>query len=424
MGHPFSLGFRSCCAALAGFVAATCAGQSSDALPAPTGTHAVGRTSFAWRDAAREELETKKTGDQRELMVHLFHPADPASRAERAVYMPDADVMRGPINDALMARVQVMRAHARDGAALPPGDARFPVLLCAPGGGMKGLTYHALCEDLASHGWVVAAIDPPYNARGVLFPDGRVLGNLPTDERTWPPSRDPTTEQRAYRERIAHWCDDLRFVVDQLAALDAGDGPFARRLDLARGVGVFGHSRGGQAAGSARLVDERVRGAINFDGAGGPYMFQPLKGEGDSGAAPFVWVHRPFPPPPSDERLQRMGRTRAEFDAELARVTGEWGKRLGAVTGGALRVVFDRPGIEHIDFSDEPLWDDTLSAETRAAKLATLADARALLRAFFAGTVRGEWAEWHAWLRDDGHPGITVHSFGRIGPPSGPPKKG
>ena len=63
---------------------------------------------------------------------------------------------------------------------------------------------------------------------------------------------------------------DLRFVLDQLAALDAGSttsgaDPLAGRLDLGR-VGVFGHSFGGGAA-RGRLPDRpRVTAGANLDG--------------------------------------------------------------------------------------------------------------------------------------------------------------
>src|SRR6185503_14983527 len=143
---------------------------------------------------------------------------------------------------------------------------RYPVIVFAPGGGMKGLTYHSLFEDLASHGWVVAAIDPPYNARAVRMLDGRVLGNLAPTERGWPAPKSRDEEMRFYQERIVHWARDVSFVIDQLTALDRGNGPLARRLALLRGVGVAGHSRGGQAAGTVRLLDDRVRGGINIDG--------------------------------------------------------------------------------------------------------------------------------------------------------------
>ena len=67
--------------------------------------------------------------------------------------------MRGPWKAEQVERIMAMRAFSIEGAPLPPGKARYPVVVFAPGGGMKGLTYNVLLEDLASHGWVVAAID-------------------------------------------------------------------------------------------------------------------------------------------------------------------------------------------------------------------------------------------------------------------------
>jgi hypothetical protein len=207
-------------------------------------------------------------------------------------------------------------------------------------------------------------------------------------------------------------------VIDQLTAIDRGNGPFARRLDLQRGVGVFGHSRGGQAAGAVRLLDERVRGGLNIDGTAGDHPIQPVKGEDVSGSQPFLWIQKTLDPPPSEERLRRAGRTRAEYDAEVQRIIASWDRRLGTVTGGAMRVYIQRPGITHIDFSDEPFWDGSMTPETRPGKLKTIADTRAWVRAFFDGTVRGDWADLKRLAGEAGksHPEVTVHVFGRMWP--------
>ncbi len=389
--------------------------QAEELLPAPTGPHKTGRVSFHWTDDAREEIETKAPGDKRELMVHVFYPADASASGERAVYVPDAEDMKGPWNAEQMQRITAMRAYSIENAALPSGDARYPVILFAPGGGMKGLTYHVFFEDLASHGWVVAAIDPPYNARAVRFPDGRVLGRLAPDQRGWPEPKSQEEELKYYQERIVHWCGDVSFVINQLTALDSGDGPFAKRLDLQRGVGMFGHSRGGQAAGAVRLLDDRVRGGINIDGMIGPFAVLPIKGEGVGGAQPFLWFQKALPPLPTDEELQRSGRTRADMDAEVERIMSGWARSLESITGGSIRVYIDRPGITHIDFSDEPFWDGNMTDETRPGKLQTIADTRAWVRAFFDGTVRGEWAELQR-LTGASNPEWAVDSFGKMWP--------
>lgn len=364
---------------------------ATEVLPAPTGPHATGRMSMHWRDT-RPELETRAPDDTRELMVHLFYPADANTRGVRAAYVPDAEAMRPPWSDAQVERITAMRAYSIENAPMLGGSTRHPVIVFVPGGGMKGLTYHALLEDLASHGWVVAAVDPPYNARAVRLPDGRVLGNLAAADRGWPAPRSADEEVRFYRERVAHLARDVRFVIDQLTALDRDRGPFLGRLDLRRGVGVVGHSRGGQAAGTVRLIDDRVRGAINLDGAAGDFPgFQPYEADTSSGAAPFLWVLNP-PRPPSDEQLQRAGRTRAQYDSMFTSLTSTWHHRLSRVSGGALLVAIERQGVEHIDFSDEPFWNGRTTPEARPGKLQTITETRAWVRAFFDGAVRDDWS--------------------------------
>ncbi|MBX9792525.1 MAG: hypothetical protein K2Y37_26790 [Pirellulales bacterium] len=393
--------------------------QAADAaeveLPAPAGPFKTGRTSFHWQDAARDELETSAADDKRELMVHLFYPADADATGERAVYVPDADAMRGPWNPEQLARITALRAYSLESPPPAAGDARFPVAIFSPGGGMKGLTYHVLLEDLASHGWVVAAIDPPYNARAVRLPDGRVLGGLKPAEKGWPEPKSPEDFQRFYIERIGHWARDVSFVIDRLVELDAGDGPLARRLDLARGVGACGHSRGGQAASAVRVVDERVRGGINLDGTT-PYAVLPIKPDAGSGAQPFLWIQQQLPPPPSDEQLKRAGRTRAEYDAEVEKLLSGWRRQLGEITEGALRVTLARQGLTHIDFSDEPFWDGNMTADSRPGKLQTIAETRAWILAFFDATVCGRWAALKklAEAPENQSAGITVETFGKL----------
>lgn len=392
------------------------AGEERDGLPAPTGPARVGRTSFHWKDATREELETKAPGDVRELMVHLFHPTD--AKGTPALYVPDADAMRGPWKPDQIERITAMRTHCVENAPLPLGKTRYPVLVFAPGGGMKALTYHALLEDLASHGWIVAAIDPPYNARAVRFPDGRVLGGLPASERGWPEPRSGEEEQRFYSERIVHWSRDVSFVIDQLIALDRSESRFSGRLDIERGVGAFGHSRGGQAAGAVRLFDERVRGGVNIDGSSGEHAILPVKPESGSGAQPFLWLRSGRERKPTDEQLAKANRTREEFDARMKSIQDGLESQLASIRGGALWVALDRPNLQHIDFSDEPLWDGLTTPADRSGKLATIAETRTWVRAFFDGTVRGEWASLRALA--EGAPATNssakVRVFGKLWP--------
>ena len=202
------------------------------------------------------------------------------------------------------------------------------------------------------------AIDPPYNTQAVRFPDGRVLGNVSPAEKRWPKG----FAEDEYAERIMHWSRDVRFVIDQLTSLDNGSGPLARRLDLQHGVGVFGHSFGGTMAAKVRLLDARVRAAINLDGA-------------------LV------------ERLNVGGPRPVLYIARLREWRRGWylDRAPQAVVGPGLRVTLNHPAFTHGDFADELFWDGTITPAARRAKLKSISYVREWVRAFFDATVRDDW---------------------------------
>ncbi|QHA09530.1 lipase [Streptomyces broussonetiae] len=209
------------------------------------------------------------SGQAREVMVTVTYPA--ADVRDRAVlpWLP-AGAER-----ALKARFggavdgyALPRTHSADRAPVRPG--RRPVLLHSPGHQADRTFNTLLIEDLASWGYVVVAVDHPYDSGEVEFPDGRVVGTRPDDG-----------SLEAVTAAVAVRAADLRFVLDQLAVLDRGGNPDAERRPLPRGlrgtpdltrVGTFGHSRGGAASATMMYLDERVRAGIDLDGG----LFGPV----------------------------------------------------------------------------------------------------------------------------------------------------
>src|SRR5205814_5780706 len=125
----------------------------------------------------------------------------------------------------------------------------WPVVLFSPGFGVERELYAGRVEDLASHGYVVVAIDHTHDASIVEFPDGRVV--VPTSQ---------MEITAALSVRVA----DTRFVLSELSRLGRS-GFFAGRLDLGH-VGMFGHSLGGAAAASTMRVDSRIDAGADLDG--------------------------------------------------------------------------------------------------------------------------------------------------------------
>jgi Chlorophyllase enzyme len=384
--------------------------QSAEPLPAPTGKYPIGRVAFQWVGESRPELETRLPDDKRELLVYVFYPAVQSPGVPRAPYMPEVDAMAPYWKDDLTQRLKSFLSHNRGSVPVAKGGARFPVVIFAPGGGQKTIAYTTLLEDLASHGYVVAAIEPPYNAPAMQFPDGRIFGRLVPAERGWEEPKTRDDQPRIYEQMVLHWSRDMSFVLDRLVELNrAREGLLAGRLDVTR-VGAFGHSRGGQAAGTVRLIDARFRGAINLDGNIRGRGFQPIKG-GDGGQQPFMWIEKQMPTF-SDQELEKMGLPRALYREFLS----ETPRMMESVRGRSVHVTISRPGIEHLDFSDNPFWSPSLPSDVRAGKRRTIEVTRAYVRAFFAGCLRGQWRELRALTADTGnaYPEVLSRTFGTM----------
>ncbi|WP_257455196.1 alpha/beta hydrolase family protein [Archangium lipolyticum] len=246
-------------------------------LPAPTGPYAVGTTTFDWVDTSRDETFTDAKKDKRELRVRVWYPASPVPRAQPAPYFlvrrEGIAQLKEDGLDTPARLLDFVHAHAVAEAPLPADDTRFPVILFSPGAGVPPTFYTSLLEELASHGYVVAATSHTYTTGAVIFPDGRYA---------------PTTEEPGglfgtpfFDVTVA----DLRFVLSRVRALDTGDtqGRFTGRLDLER-VGVFGHSIGGAASAIVCQTEPGVRACANIDGT-----FQGSWKKGVS--QPFLVMH-------------------------------------------------------------------------------------------------------------------------------------
>lgn len=106
-------------------------------------------------------------------------------------------------------------------------------------------------EELASHGYLVIAIDYAYEAAASVYPDGRVAVS----------KTDPNlTSNTQYETHIPLWTSDAAFVLNQVEKLNQKDtaGRFTGRIDLER-IGMLGHSFGGAVTVQMLKNDPRVK---------------------------------------------------------------------------------------------------------------------------------------------------------------------
>jgi dienelactone hydrolase len=249
-------------------------------LPAPTGPGAVGTTSLHLTDTSRPD-PWAAGAVARELMVSLWYPAAPpagrqAPYGRRAPYMTPAEselLLAGAgVTGVPPGALSTVATNAVSDAA-PAGRPRsLPLVVLSPGFTHPRSVLTALAEDLASHGYLVAAIDHTYESYATAFPDGRVATCL---------ARQAPRRDRA-EKIVAGRAADVRFVLDELTGARPA-WPGAGLIDPSR-MAMAGHSLGGAAAIAAMLADPRIRAGIDMDGA----TVAPIPGRGLS--RPFLFL--------------------------------------------------------------------------------------------------------------------------------------
>jgi hypothetical protein len=375
--------------------AASLASQSLDSphrLPAPTGAYGVGRVTLVCTDPSRiEPLDPKL--DVRKILVDVWYPTEPgAGEGAAAEYLDvasferviGADGLKGQFREAYDAIRQGVATHARTGALFAGSLRRAPVLIFSPGGGLIREIYASQLEDLASHGYVVAAITHSYDGFAAVFPDG---SHIEYDEKRWP--NIPSFEGVANLNKLEWHSADILVVLNELSRLNdvSSHLPFSGRLDLAR-VGAFGHSFGGVAAAHACQKDPRLKACLNQDGAMAMLPFY-LDARGWGMDQAFMFIERPPSRGPiSDADLAQLKLTRVRAEEVVARLNAGRDRVLQSTGTGSYRVLLQRSITTHMDFSDLPV----LGAKDRAEleqKTAVVTAIRSYTRAFFDQYVKG-----------------------------------
>ncbi|MBI1228471.1 MAG: hypothetical protein GC192_24765 [Bacteroidetes bacterium] len=257
-------------------------------LPTPTGPYTVG-TSDIYFESNREEVITPDESDKRRLMIKTFYPSTQKNGKQ------DPYVDKGGRNGfarkyglptSTLNYLDKVETHVyRD---IQIADETFPVIVFSHGYNSKANGYYAILSEIASHGYVVFAINHTYESTGTTFPDGSEVyfdydyaGKI--EANTWQkmePIINAFKQNLSFEERhpivekglttyfvkgiVERWEKDIEDVISELDEWNNA-GFFKGKLNTAA-LGVLGHSRGGGAAGDALLKDDRIKAGANLDG--------------------------------------------------------------------------------------------------------------------------------------------------------------
>jgi hypothetical protein len=311
----------------------------------PGGKYGIGTAVYEVKDTARK----------RDLAFQVWYPTAPGAPGERASIttrpeaMKDAYAKVSGLPAALFDHLRLIRTHAVLRAHLAGEGKHFPVVLFSHGPIAANRSQSIFqMEALASHGFVVVAIDHTGASSVSIFPDGRTV---PVDPRVkWPVFADS-----ASGALVETWVGDVRVVLDRLEVLNASDPLLRGRLALDR-VGYLGASFGGSVVVEALLDEPRIKAGVAEDGK--PYFFDRALTDL---RRPLLYLRSSLPYiPVSDEQLRAWGITAADFE----RAKRDHYARLERLVASARAPLYDvlLDGTDHVSFSDLHLIVDFPSA--------------------------------------------------------------
>ncbi len=245
-------------------------------IPAPSGPYAIGTSIYEMIDSSRKELYSDKD-EPRRIMIQVWYPAEIESTDVKAPWVTNASIFAPAIANFIempsyfLDHLALVDIPAYQNATLADSGKPFPVILFSHGWKGFNAQNSGQALELASHGYVVVAVQHTYGAITTVFPDGTVAPNNPN---ALPAEDDTLDYEITARILVNQWAGDMSYVLDQLTGPgnEAGDF-FQSNLDFSR-IGVYGHSTGGGAAIQFCGTDLRCKAVLGMD----PFM-RPVSAE-------------------------------------------------------------------------------------------------------------------------------------------------
>ncbi|KAI0487715.1 platelet-activating factor acetylhydrolase [Xylaria cf. heliscus] len=225
-------------------------------FPNTTGPYRVGYNSFEIIDYARDEIYSPSP-QPRDLMATLFYPIEDNQRN------CTIDTLLTPLLADYLDTLFSSPAGTFTQFALPScADAplafpELPLVLFSHGFKGSRLLYAGFLQEFASQGFNVLAVDHPYDAAVVEYPDGRFVYNSLTD--TVPGAVELDLNVRVHDVMFALNSMDNKTITSQIPGLSS------HCLETEH-VGIVGHSFGGSTTLQATVNDTRFVAGTSFDG--------------------------------------------------------------------------------------------------------------------------------------------------------------
>lgn len=332
-------------------------------VPAPSGKYGVGRSLVYLQDASR---------NRREVPVFIYYPT--AQKNVENLIVP-TDAWRKEYLPVLTRKLGAIAATAIvNGRAFFTNDApaislkqKFPLILFSHGMGWSTLEYSFVLQELASAGYVVAAVNSYPVAPLLQAEDGSFVKGDYTGDKYYLLTQ------------------DLTFVLKEIMQQKGKLHPVLDRVDPDK-TAMAGHSMGGAAALLAASFGTGLAASVNFDGD----LMEASNKAAPTGAVLFL---NQLPADMKDKSFADL-----QTDSKVGWRYRQMAQSARLSTNG---LYISIQGMYHSNFQDYALLPENRIPENiRKIRLGPINGEKCLrlitatTLAFFNETLRGEKADW------------------------------
>lgn len=236
-------------------------------LEKPAGPYKVGTVTYNWIDENRKIEQ----GEPRRINVQIWYPAELDSTSRKAPYISHLRVLAEALEKQfdtpkwLFRYFDLVETNAYSEPVFANDVGKIPLVFFSHGNMTgAGFTNSFQTIELASHGYVVAAVEHPQTALTAAYPDGSFVpfvdffSKLPMEY-----DAQNVVSSRVIEEQT----QDLEFALEQMKKLDEAksNSLFANKIDFLN-VGLFGHSFGGATIVNTLYKNQLFKAGINMDG--------------------------------------------------------------------------------------------------------------------------------------------------------------
>ena len=228
----------------------------------PQGNYRVGTRIFRWVDMDRAEEITSDIEDKRNVVVQAWYPTTEYANNAHSHYLDGLGNLPekvGIIPRRIFDHYDHVNTYGQLNAPISEAQKQWPVIIFLTGNVGSRAFYTSLVSGLASHGYVVLAIDHPYEAMIAELADSTIATTIENY------LKDEPDLLQFMKRRLDLRVADVRFVLNQLDNIKSPSDSFFSALDKTR-ILIAGHSLGGASAAFAMAVDSRIKAAANIDG--------------------------------------------------------------------------------------------------------------------------------------------------------------